>query len=59
MFTVLKHQTAVASCDTLNAAISLVNTLEAGLNRLTTHSPFTIVRTEDLPGQHELTDWCS
>ena len=48
MFTVLNHQTAVASCDTLNAAISLVNTLEAGLDRLVTHSPYTIVRTEDL-----------
>ena len=48
MFTVLNHQTAVASCDTLNAAISLVNTLEAGLDRLVTHSPYTIVRTENL-----------
>ena len=49
MYTVLRdNQTAVASCDDLNAAIKLVQSLESGLDRRREHSPYTIIRTEDL-----------
>jgi hypothetical protein len=43
MFTVMHNQTAVANCADLNAAIALVKSLESGLDRLISHSPYSIV----------------
>ena len=44
MFKVLNKDTAVAVTETLNEAIMIVRNLEAGLDRLTQHSPYTIVK---------------
>lgn len=44
MFKVLHNDTAVAVTNTINEAIKIVQTLEAGLDRLTQHSPYTIVK---------------
>ena len=44
MFKVLHTDTAVAVTETLNEAIMIVRSLEAGLDRLTQHSPYTIVK---------------
>ena len=44
MFKVLNNDTAVAVTETLNEAITIVRSLEAGLDRLTQHSPYTIVK---------------
>lgn len=44
MFKVLHNDTAVAVTKTLNEAITVVRSLEAGMNRLTQHSPYTIVK---------------
>lgn len=43
MFIVMHNQTAVADCADLNAAIALVKSLESGLDRSISHSPYTIV----------------
>jgi hypothetical protein len=42
MYKVLNNGQLHAICEGLDAAIALVRTLESSLNRLTTHSPFTI-----------------
>jgi hypothetical protein len=39
----------VINCDDLQTAIRFVQSLESGLDRLKQHSPFTIVRAEDVP----------
>ena len=44
MFKVLNKDTAVAVTQTLNEAIMIVRSLETGLDRLTQHSPYTIVK---------------
>jgi hypothetical protein len=44
MFKVLNKDTAVAVTETLNEAITIVRSLEAGLDRFTQHSPYTIVK---------------
>ena len=49
MYTILQGKTPVIDCDDLESAIRFVQSLEAGLNRLTSHSPYTIVRAEDVP----------
>jgi len=49
MFTILNNNTAVINCDDLQTAIKFVQSLESGLNRLTTHSPYTIVKADDVP----------
>ena len=36
-------------CDDLQTAIRFVQSLESGLDRLTQHSPYTIVRATDVP----------
>jgi len=38
----------VIDCDDLQSAIRFVQSLESGINRLTDHSPYTIVRAEDV-----------
>jgi hypothetical protein len=48
MYTILKGKTAVIDCDDLQTAIRFVQSLESGLNRLEDHSPYTIVRAEDV-----------
>lgn len=35
-------------CDDMQTAIRFVQSLESGLNRLKEHSPYTIVRAEDV-----------
>ena len=49
MFTILNNGTAVIDCDDLQTAIRFVQSLESGLDRLTQHSPYTIVRATDVP----------
>ena len=49
MYTILNNGTAVINCDDLQTAIRFVQSLESGLNRLKQHSPYTIVRAEDVP----------
>ena len=48
MFTVLKNGTGVIDCQDLQTAIRFVQTLESGLDRLKSHSPYTIVKTDNL-----------
>lgn len=48
MYTILRGKTAVIDCDTLQTAIRFVQSLESGLNRHTSHSPYTIVKTSNL-----------
>ena len=49
MYTILNNGTAVINCDDLQTAIRFVQSLESGLDRLKQHSPFTIVKAEDVP----------
>ena len=49
MYTVLNNNTAVINCDDLQTAVRFVQSLESGLDRLNSHSPYTIVRAEDVP----------
>ena len=51
MYTILNNGTAVINCDDLQTAIRFVQSLESGLDRMKQHSPFTIVKAEDVP-QH-------
>ena len=44
MFTILNNNTAVINCDDLPTAIRFVQSLEAGLDRIKSHSPYTIVK---------------
>ena len=44
MYKVLNNDTAVAVTETINEAIQIVRSLEAGLDRLREHSPYTIVK---------------
>jgi len=46
MFKVLHNDTAVAVTETISAAILIVRSLEAGMDRLTQHSPYTIVKAD-------------
>ena len=48
MYTILRGKTPVIDCDDLQSAIRFVQSLESGLNRLTDHSPYTIVRATDV-----------
>ena len=48
MFTILNNHTAVINCDDLQTAIRFVQSLESGLDRLKSHSPYTIVKTDTL-----------
>ena len=48
MFTILKGKTPVIDCDDMQTAIRFVQSLESGLNRYTDHSPYTIVKAEDV-----------
>ena len=48
MYKVLHNDVAVAVTETINEAILVVQTLEAGLDRLTQHSPYTIVKAWEL-----------
>lgn len=48
MYTILQGKTPVIDCDDLQTAIRFVQSLESGLNRLTSHSPYTIVRAADV-----------
>lgn len=48
MYTILNNGTAVIDCDDLQTAIRFVQSLESGLDRLKQHSPFTIVKTDNL-----------
>jgi hypothetical protein len=47
MYTILKNGTPVADAADLQTAVALVRTLESSLNRLTSHSPYTIQKKED------------
>ena len=49
MFTILNNNTAVIDCDDLQTAIRFVQSLESGLDRLKSHSPYTIVKSTDVP----------
>ena len=49
MYTILNNQTAVINCDDLQTAIRFVQSLESGLDRLNSHSPYTIVKATDVP----------
>jgi hypothetical protein len=44
MFTILNNNTPIIYCEDLQTAISTIKTLEAGLDRLKQHSPYTIIR---------------
>ena len=46
MFKIMRHDTCVGVTETINEAIAIVRSLEAGLDRLTQHSPFTILKEE-------------
>lgn len=46
MFKVMHHDTCVAVTATINEAMKVVRSLEAGLDRLKQHSPYTILRAE-------------
>ena len=48
MYTILRNKTAVIDCDNLQTAIRFVQSLESGLDRLNSHSPYTIVKTDNL-----------
>jgi len=56
MYTILNNQTAVIDCDTLQTAIRFVQSLESGLDRLKSHSPYTIVKTDNLTPAAGLAD---
>ncbi len=43
-YKVMEHDTCVGVTDSINAAIMLIKTLESKLDRLTTHSPYTIIK---------------
>ena len=47
MYKVLHDDTAVAVTETIDEAIMIVRSLEAGLDRLTQHSPYTIIKVDD------------
>lgn len=49
MYTILNKGTAVIDCDDLQTAIRFVQSLESGLDRMKSHSPYTIVKAEDVP----------
>lgn len=49
MYTILNNGTAVINCDDLPTAIRFVQSLESGLDRMNSHSPYTIVRAEQVP----------
>ena len=49
MYTILNNGTAVIDCDDLQTAIRFAQSLESGLDRLKQHSPYTIVRAEEVP----------
>jgi len=58
MYTILNNGTAVINCDDLQTAIRFVQSLESGLDRLKSHSPYTIVRESNLTdaaGQADVT----
>ena len=44
MFKIMRHDTCVAVTETINEAMTVVRSLEAGLDRLTQHSPYTIIK---------------
>ena len=46
MFKIMRHDTCVGVTETINEAINIVRSLEAGLDRRTQHSPYTILRAE-------------
>ena len=46
MFKIMHHDTCVAVTETINEAMQVVRSLEAGLDRLVSHSPYTILRAE-------------
>ena len=46
MFKVMHHDTCVAVTQTINEAMLVVRSLEAGLDRMISHSPYTILRAE-------------
>jgi len=48
MYTILNNGTAVINCDDLQTAIRFVQSLESGLDRLKSHSPYTIVKESNL-----------
>ena len=48
MYTILNNNTAVIDCDDLQTAVRFVQSLEGGLDRLKSHSPYTIVKTDNL-----------
>ena len=48
MFTILNNNTAVIDCDDLQTAVRFVQSLESGLDRVKQHSPYTIVKTDNL-----------
>jgi len=48
MFTILRGKTAIIDCQDLQAAIRFVQSLESGMNRHKDHSPYTIVKAEDV-----------
>lgn len=49
MYTILNNGTAVIDCDDLQTAIRFVQSLESGLDRMKSHSPYTIVKASDVP----------
>lgn len=46
MFKIMHHDTCVAVTETINEAMQVVRSLEAGLDRMISHSPYTILRAE-------------
>lgn len=46
MFKIMRHDTCVGVTETINEAMTVVRSLEAGLDRLKQHSPYTILRAE-------------
>ena len=58
MYTILKDKTAVIDCDDLQTAIRFVQSLESGLDRLKQHSPYTIVKTDNLTPAAGKADAC-
>ncbi len=46
MFKVMHHDTCVEVTNTINEAMMVVRSLEAGLYRIISHSPYTILRAE-------------
>ena len=58
MYTILKNNTPVINTDNMQTAIRFVQSLESGLNRHTTHSPYTIVKSTDAPAAAAQVDAC-